>query len=103
MPILGLEGMEYKLFSPMVVTVSLALLGLLFVSLLLVPVLAVLIIKKAPKEKDNPLIKFLYKPYALAFRLAMQHKLATLGAAIAIFVASLLLLPFLGTEFEPED
>ncbi len=101
MPILGLEGMEYKLFSPMVVTVSSALLGSLFVSLLLVPVLAVLIIKKAPKEKDNPLIKFLYKPYALAFGMAMQHKLATLGAAIAIFVASLLLLPFLGTEFVP--
>ncbi|MFA7337410.1 MAG: CusA/CzcA family heavy metal efflux RND transporter [Candidatus Obscuribacterales bacterium] len=101
MPILGLEGMEYKLFSPMVVTVSSALLGSLFVSLLLVPVLAVLIIKKAPKEKDNPLIKFLYKPYALAFKLAMKNKLATLGAAIAIFVASLLLLPFLGTEFVP--
>lgn len=101
MPILGLEGMEYKLFSPMVVTVSSALLGSLFVSLLLVPVLAVLIIKKAPKEKDNPIIKFLYKPFSLVFKQAMAHKLVTLATAVGIFVASLLLLPFLGTEFVP--
>jgi len=101
MPILGLEGMEYKLFSPMVVTVSSALFGSLFVSLLLVPVLAVLIIKKAPKHRENLIIQLLYRPYALAFRLAMRHKLLTLSTAIAIFAASLLLLPYLGTEFVP--
>ncbi len=101
MPILGLEGMEYKLFSPMVVTVSSALLGSLFVSLLLVPVLTILIIKKAPKHSDNFLIKLLYKPYLVAFTLAMRHKIMTLICATTIFMSALSLLPFLGTEFVP--
>jgi len=101
MPILGLEGMEYKLFSPMVVTVSSALLGSLFVSLLLVPVLTILIIKKAPKHRENILMKWLYKPYLATFTLAMRHKILTLAGATAVFLAALSLVPFLGTEFVP--
>lgn len=39
-PILCLEGIEYKMFAPMVITVCSALLGSLLISLFLVPVLA---------------------------------------------------------------
>jgi cobalt-zinc-cadmium resistance protein CzcA len=101
MPILGLEGMEYKLFSPMVVTVSSALLGSLFVSLLLVPVLAKLIIHKPPKHKDNPLISFLYKPFDFLFHKAMHHGPITLICAVLAFISTIALVPFLGTEFVP--
>jgi heavy metal efflux system protein len=101
MPILGLEGMEYKLFSPMVVTVSSALLGSLFVSLLFVPVMTKLVIRKAPAEKENLLIKLLYKPYELAFQQAIKHKLVTILLASTAFVGALALLPLLGSEFVP--
>lgn len=101
MPILGLEGMEYKLFSPMVVTVSSALLGSLLVSLLFVPVMTKLVIKRAPKHKENFLIQLLYRPYRMAFDMAIKFKLLTLISATTAFCGAMALLPFLGSEFVP--
>ncbi|MBU6450724.1 MAG: CusA/CzcA family heavy metal efflux RND transporter [Cyanobacteria bacterium REEB67] len=101
MPILGLEGMEFKLFSPMVVTVSAALIGSLFVSLLLVPVLCTLMLKRRQKEKNNLLLHLLWLPYAFAFRYAIKYKSLTLSLAIAAFAGALALIPLLGTEFVP--
>ncbi|WP_332813200.1 efflux RND transporter permease subunit [Ramlibacter sp.] len=44
----------------------------------------------------------LAQAYQGLLRWALQHKLATLGAAAGIFVASVLMLPLLGTEFVPK-
>jgi HAE1 family hydrophobic/amphiphilic exporter-1 len=40
--------------------------------------------------------------YQTILRWALQHKLATLGLALAIFLASIFMLPLLGTEFVPK-
>ncbi|MBS2006776.1 MAG: efflux RND transporter permease subunit [Cyanobacteria bacterium SZAS TMP-1] len=112
LPILGLEGMEYKMFSPMVVTVSSALIGSLFVSLLLVPVLCSLMLRgRKPSaktstdighsEKKNFFLYLLWVPYSFLFSLAMKAKLLTIGLAIAAGVGAICLVPFLGTEFVP--
>jgi cobalt-zinc-cadmium resistance protein CzcA len=100
-PILGLEGMEYKLFSPMVVTVSSALVGSLFISLMLVPVLCVLLLKRKQTEKKNFLLNLLWVPYSFCFGYAIKHKAATLILALAAGLATFALIPFLGTEFVP--
>ncbi len=47
MPILSLEGMEYKMFSPMVFTVCFALLGSLLLALTLVPVVCTIAFRPA--------------------------------------------------------
>jgi len=101
MPILGLEGMEYKLFSPMVVTVSSALIGSLFVSLMLVPVLCVLLLRRQQNEKKNILLNALWLPYSFVFGLCMKHKIVTLSLAVVTGIAACCLLPILGTEFVP--
>ncbi len=100
-PILGLEGMEYKLFSPMVVTVSSALIGSLFVSLLLVPVLCMLLLKSKQTEKKNFFLNQLWLPYSFLFGLAIKHKTLTLSLAVLAGIAACSLIPFLGTEFVP--
>jgi HAE1 family hydrophobic/amphiphilic exporter-1 len=40
--------------------------------------------------------------YQTILRWALEHKLATLGLALAIFLASVFMLPLLGTEFVPK-
>jgi cobalt-zinc-cadmium resistance protein CzcA len=100
-PILGLEGMEYKLFSPMVVTVSSALVGSLFISLMLVPVLCLILLKRKQTETKNFLLDLLWRPYSFLFSYALKHKAATLALAVLAGLASFSLIPLLGTEFVP--
>ena len=40
--------------------------------------------------------------YQRTLRWSLQHKRATLGVAVAIFVTSILMMPLLGTEFVPK-
>lgn len=102
MPILSLTGMEYKLFSPMVLTVSFALLGSLLVALLLVPVLCSLFLRDRVSEKENLLITRLRGPYLHFLQLAIQHRKKTVAIAAAAFIAAVASVPFLGSEFVPE-
>lgn len=102
LPILTLEGTEGKLFRPMALTVIFALLGSMFLSLTLMPVLASLILPRTIDEREPLLmrgIKWLYVPL---LRLAMRHKALVLGfAAAVLFVAFAIIAPSLGTEFVP--
>lgn len=102
MPVLALEGMEYKMFSPMVFTVTFALLGSLLIALFLVPVLCALFLKGRVVERENILIKKLGPAYLKALDWALSHRKKTVGFAVSAFLLTLLSLPFLGTEFVPK-
>jgi heavy metal efflux system protein len=102
LPILTLEGIEGKLFRPMALTVIFALLGSMFLSLTLMPVLASLILPRKIEEREPLLMRGIKWLYAPALRVAMRHKSIVLGfAAIVLFVAFALVAPNLGTEFIP--
>ncbi len=102
LPILTLEGTEGKLFRPMALTVIFALIGSMFLSLTLMPVLASFVLPKRIEEREPVLmriIKFLYVP---ALQVAMRHKNVVIGFAAALmFVAFAIIAPNLGTEFVP--
>jgi cobalt-zinc-cadmium resistance protein CzcA len=102
MPILALEGMEYKMFSPMVFTVCFALLGSLLTALTLVPVLCSFFLKGRVTEKESILIKTIRKPYLSLLNKALQHRVQTVVMAVGLFLLTMASLPFLGTEFVPE-
>ena len=102
MPILALEGMEYKLFSPMVFTVIFALLGSLLVALLLVPVLCSFFLRGNIVEKPNRLVESVRKPYQQLLNWAFNNQKKTLLTASFIFILSMASIPFLGTEFVPK-
>jgi cobalt-zinc-cadmium resistance protein CzcA len=102
MPILALEGMEYKMFSPMVFTVTFALLGSLLISLTLVPVLCSFFLRGKVTEKESILIKKIRSPYLNLLEKALQSREQTVGIAVIAFVITLLSIPFLGSEFVPE-
>lgn len=102
MPVLALEGMEYKMFSPMVFTVTFALLGSLLVALFLVPVLCALFLKGRIVEHENVLLRKLAPAYLRLLDWALNHRKITVGFAVCTFLLTLLSLPFLGTEFVPK-
>ncbi len=102
MPILALEGMEYKMFSPMVFTVCFALLGSLLTALTLVPVLCSLFLRGKIEEKDSLIIEKVQPRYFALLELAMLNRAKTVVIASLLFVLALGSLFFIGTEFVPE-
>ncbi|MEW5790743.1 MAG: efflux RND transporter permease subunit [Pseudomonadota bacterium] len=100
LPLFSLSGLEGKLFKPMAFTISFAMLGSLFLTMTLIPVLAALILK--PKEeKDTFVVRWAKKLYLPRLDWALDHKPVMIGGALALLLVSIGLFPFLGKEFMP--
>lgn len=101
-PLFSLEGVEGKLFQPMAISIVLAMLASLLVALMVVPALASYMFTKGVKEKHNPIFAPIEKQYRKFLDLALAHRSRVVIIAVGLFVGSLAILPFLGTEFVPE-
>ena len=99
-PILSLEGIEGKMFGPLAITVAIALLASLFLSIFVIPVLCILFLKPHP-EKESFIMKHATKLYLPLLGYAMNRKKVILSVAAAFLIASLFLVTRLGTEFIP--
>lgn len=99
-PILSLTGIEGKMFGPLAITVVIALLASLFLSIFVVPVLCALFLKPQP-TKESFVMKYAGKAYLPLLDFAMRKRKIVLGVAGAFLLASLLLAARLGTEFIP--
>jgi heavy metal efflux system protein len=100
LPLFTLEGVEGKLFKPMAVTVSLAMVGSLLLSVTVIPVLASFFLKGG-REEDTWIMRRIRGPYSRMLDVALRRRQAVAAGAVAALVASLALFPFLGTEFVP--
>ncbi len=101
-PIFTLQRHEGRIFAPMAWSVTSALVGSLIVSLTLVPLLCLLLLRKKLPEEDNRLVRLSKKLYRPLLRWALSHKALVLAGSAAALVASLALVPRLGSEFLPE-
>jgi len=99
-PILSLEGIEGKMFGPLAITVAIALLASLFLSVFVIPVLCILFLKPQP-EKESFIMKHANRLYLPLLGYAMRKKRVVLSVAGVLLVASLFLVTRLGTEFIP--
>ena len=100
LPILALRGIEGKMFRPMALTVVFALAASLVCALTLMPVLASFFLKNV-SEKEPVLFRWAKRAYFPLLDRAVRRKGVTVTAAVALFLVSLVLVPFLGTEFIP--
>ena len=100
LPLFTLEGVEGKMFSPMAFTIALALLGSLLVAVVVAPVLSLFLLEQEP-HKESALVRFLKALYRPLLAAALRLKYAVMGLAVAGLMASLSLVPWLGTEFIP--
>ncbi|MFK5914111.1 MAG: CusA/CzcA family heavy metal efflux RND transporter, partial [Woeseiaceae bacterium] len=103
LPLFSLTGLEGKMFSPLAITITFALIGSLLLSLTVIPVLASFIMKthehsEVSESKLMQGLKYIYLPvmnWAL-----IKRKTAVSIALVALF-AALSLFPFIGNEFMP--
>ena len=101
LPLMTLEGMEGKMFAPLAHTIAIALAISLVLSLTLTPVLSYFVLKPG-KDADTWVVARLKYPYKKLLKWATSHEIKTVGVTFAVFVGSLMLVPFLGTSFIPE-
>ncbi len=99
-PILSLEGIEGKMFGPLAITVAIALLASLFLSVFVIPVLCIIFLKPQA-EKESFIMRHATKCYLPLLEYAMNRKKTILTGAGLLLVASLFLVTKLGTEFIP--
>ncbi|WHT38903.1 CusA/CzcA family heavy metal efflux RND transporter [Myroides sp. mNGS23_01] len=105
LPILALTGIEGKMFGPMAMTVSFAILGAFILSLTYVPMASSLFLKKeAGKTKPNfsdKLIDKLYSIYKPILEKAFKIKQFVLVIAFGLFALALVVFSKMGGEFIP--
>lgn len=100
LPLFSLTGLEGKMFKPMALAITFAMVGSLLLTLTLVPVLSALILK--PKEeKDTFVVRHAKRIYLPLLEWALERKKAVVGIAVIALLASFALIPFLGKEFMP--
>ncbi len=103
-PILSLSGVEGKMFRPMGLTFSFALIGAMILCLTYVPVISSVFLKPSQQTDKNiavRIINWLYALYTPALHWALQKKKIVLGIALALLVSALLLFVNMGSEFIP--
>jgi cobalt-zinc-cadmium resistance protein CzcA len=99
-PILSLQGLEGKMFVPLALTVGIALISSLLLSIFVIPVFCALVLKPG-SEKESGVMRWTRKVYAPLLDWAMRKRRAVLSSAIALLVLALVVLASLGTEFMP--
>jgi len=100
-PLLSLEGLAGKLYTPMALDIVFVMLGSLAVALLLVPVLSYSLLKVG-KHSNSPLmqgIKFFYTPLLI---FALKYAKIIVVITFIIFFALAFKLTQQGREFMPE-
>jgi len=99
-PILTLEGIEGKMFGPLAITVAIALLSSLLLSIFIIPVLCSLFLKPE-EEKESRIMAWAKEQYLPLLEYALCKKKVVLGIAGGLLVISLFLMTRLGSEFIP--
>lgn len=101
-PIATFSGMEGILFRPMAITVTAAVFGSLIFALVYVPAISAIIFRKGIKVRKNHLISWIRPRYEKFISVILDKKWIVITIALIIFAFSIVLIPFLGTEFLPE-
>jgi len=103
-PLLGLAGLEGRLFRPIAIATIVSMIASFVVSLTVIPVLCSLLLnpKEGEEHRDGPLVRFLKTTTRATFlRAAFGAPLAVIGVVITLILAAAMLYPGMGKEFLP--
>jgi cobalt-zinc-cadmium resistance protein CzcA len=101
LPILTLQGIEGKLFTPMAATVVLALVGSLILTFVLTPVLCAVLLRGRIHERETFLVRWLKRIYAPVLTWCLRRRAPVLAGAAAALLLAGVAVPMLGAEFIP--
>ena len=100
LPLFSLTGLEGKMFTPLAITISFALLGSLLLALTVIPVLASLLMR-GDEGGDGRVMSSLKKIYLPVMLWALDNRRKAVGGAVIGLMVSILLFPLIGKEFMP--
>ncbi len=100
LPLLSLQGLEGKLFSPVALTISFALGGSLLLSLTLIPVMASFLMGTA-KLEEPWLARKLAVAYSPMLARALAHGNVVIASALVLIALAAVAYPFIGKTFLP--
>jgi HAE1 family hydrophobic/amphiphilic exporter-1 len=119
LPILYVQGIASELFRSMGYTITFSLLTSLLVALTLVPMLSSKILRFKVKDNSSSVSKenlvqnslsqggrffnFVREEYSRLLGWSLRHRGIVFVLAVIIFVGSIMLIPFIGTEFMPSS
>ncbi len=117
LPLFSLTGLEGKMFSPLAITITFALIGSLVMSLTVIPVLASLFMKLHVQNRsieqaegqvrvkhadtDGRLLRLLKIIYLPVMNAALRYRKIATGLALVALFATANLFPHIGKEFMP--
>ena len=101
-PLLMFTGVEGKTFSPMAITIMLALVAAFILSITLVPALVALLIRGRVAEKDVWIVRKSSERYLPLLDRALLRPWRFILGGLAFFVASVPAFGLLGSEFIPQ-
>ncbi|QDX26964.1 CusA/CzcA family heavy metal efflux RND transporter [Sphingomonas suaedae] len=101
-PLLMLSGIEGKTFTPMALTVIIALAVAFLLSISFVPAAIAIWLSKPVNEKEGRIISALKRRYAPLLDRAMGAPRVTIGVALSAMATGALLFTTLGQEFLPQ-
>ena len=101
-PLLTLERVERRLFTPMALTVCYALLGSLIFSLTLIPALATYVYGPRARIRDNHVLDWVNERYGHLVAFIVRRAGWTVAVASVVVGLALVLGTRLGTEFLPQ-
>jgi len=101
LPIYVLSGPSGRLFTPMADTMIYALIGSLFLTLTLIPVLCLWFLRKGIRERRNAAFEWIKEKYSRHLDWSLAHKGAVIWGSVALFLVSLALTFTVGAEFMP--
>jgi len=102
LPIFALSGIEAKMFHPMALTVVLALIAAMILSITFVPAAVALWVKGDIRETESGWMTSLKKSYEKTLNVAYEYKAIVLTFAICLLVVTGVLTTKLGSEFAPQ-
>ena len=102
LPIFALSGVEAKMFHPMALTVVLALVAAIILSITFVPAAVALWVKGEIKETESRWMTWLKKQYLQILNKAFHYKAVVMTFALCLLLITGLLSTKIGSEFAPQ-
>ncbi len=100
LPLLTLQGLEGKLFTPVALTIVFALASSLILSLTVIPVLSSFILKQVTHETPW-LVRHLDHIYSTLLDWSLRNQRKVLTTALSALLLAIIAFPFIGKSFMP--
>lgn len=105
-PIMTLQGIEGKMFTPMAQTVSFAILGALLLAITYVPMMSALVLQPPKDPHDHgfseKIVQAVFSVFKPLIKLGLRFKTGTIAVALFVLAAGIWGFKIIGGEFVPK-